>query len=647
MEKDISEYQNNHLFDSFFQILGKKANNYYIIFDETGIILFSNLEVNLKYINEILDYLHFSNVNNKILFSQFIHFKNLNISEIFDEIVINRQKYFSKIICSFNVINYLKYYSIIINTFDNKLSIANDSVNKFNINDFPLGVFTYDANSGKVLEVNKEFCKILNYGKSDILNKDNKNITYPEDYKIDEEINKNLLDGTKEKIEVTKRYISKDGNTIYANIICQLNYQSDEQPNIKVIVLSSTQNEMFLSAEKAKKSLIEKISLTTPDTILIFDVQSQTFTFSNHSLLNEKLGHNNEELTFIRLMSLIHTDDLKKFIDESNLLIVSNDDKIHECSFRLILKNEEVRWLLCRGIVFTRDELGYPEQILLQMTDITSQKELEESLRQSYKQINEKNKILEIQKHELLQAKYELEKSEKQLIEANLNKDKFFSIIAHDLKNPFNSLFGSASFLAQNFEICDKKDVKTLTDNIYNSAKVIYGLLENLLSWARLQTNRLILNAEKINISEVVKNSISLYEETLKTKNIELEIEEDKEIYCYSDKYSLETVIRNLLSNAIKFSFKDGKIVLGFYSNPPNTILYIKDFGVGMSKEKLENVFSLANNTSTNGTMHETGTGLGLLICKEFIEKNKGKIWVESEVNKGTTFFISLPIANP
>ena len=110
-------------------------------------------------------------------------------------------------------------------------------------------------------------------------------------------------------------------------------------------------------------------------------------------------------------------------MEESNLLIISNDDNIHECSFRLIYRNNEIKWLLCRGIVFTRDETGYPEQILMQMTDITSQKGLEESLRQSYRQINEKNKILEIQKHELLQAKYELEKSERQLIEANLNKD--------------------------------------------------------------------------------------------------------------------------------------------------------------------------------------------------------------------------------
>ena len=641
MEADIHTYEKNHFLKFLSQVMGTVCGDVILVFNAVGKINFNNSDIKIENIKQLPLLFRLSEPKNSEFLSKFWKTENFKKTELFDYLEVSGKKRFSKIVLnSFLDDNNQKYYSVLIRRMGEDLCNECESKFKAIFLKAPVGIASIEINTGKILDVNPEFCKMLGFSKDELLTKCVSDITYPEDYKQEHEIVESLLKNNESKLEFTKRYIKKDGTILYANLTATLVKGFGNNDVLMGIILNATQNIKLLQAEKEKKSLIEKISLTTPDTLLIFDVKAQTFTFSNHSLIVNE--NESEELTFLKLISLIHPDDLKRFLEESNLLIISNDDNIHECSFRLIYRNNEIKWLLCRGIVFTRDETGYPEQILMQMTDITSQKGLEESLRQSYRQINEKNKILEIQKHELLQAKYELEKSERQLIEANLNKDKFFSIIAHDLKNPFNSLFGSASFLAQNFEICDNKDIKTLTDNIYNSAKVIYSLLENLLSWARLQTNRLVLNIEKLSISEMLNNIVPVYNETLQSKNINLQILTDSDYYCYADRYSIETVLRNLLSNAIKFSFPNSKIIIGIESAEEEIVLYVKDFGVGMTDEKILNIFTLSNNKTTNGTLHETGTGLGLLICKEFIEKNNGKIWVESKENEVTTFFISL-----
>ncbi len=646
METTFHKSDNNDFLQILAQVLGEVCNDLFFLFDASKKIIFTNSDLNIVDLYQLHGKIKLNNPNNEKQLLEFLNESNNNSYEYFDYIEINNTSRFAKIILNSIIFNEILYYSVFIRMMSEDLCAECES--KF-ISLFlkaPVGIVSVEADTGKILEVNPEFCSMLGYTKEELLTKFVSDITLVEDYTNEKSLTYNLLNSNVNKLEFTKRYLKKDNSILYASLTSTYIKSSERKPVIMGIILDITNKIKLLQSEKEKKSLIEKISRTTPDTILIFNIKSQIFTFTNHSLMNKSIDGKQEELTFIKFMSLIHPDDLKRFLEESNLLIASNDENIHECSFRLLLKDNQIRWLLCRGIVFTKDEKDYPEEILLQMTDITSQKELEESLRQSYRQINEKNKILEIQKHELLQAKYELEKSEQQLIEANLNKDKFFSIIAHDLKNPFNSLFGSASFLAQNFEICDKKDIKTLTDNIYNSAKVIYGLLENLLSWARLQTNRLVLNIERLDIFEVIKNILPLYKDVLIVKNIKIEINGDPDQYCLADKYSIETVMRNLISNAIKFSFIDGKIIIGIKNQNNELVLSVQDFGIGMTSEKLSKIFTLSNDKTTPGTLHESGTGLGLLICKEFVEKNDGKIWVESTINKGTTFFISLHTAN-
>jgi PAS domain S-box-containing protein len=644
METKVGLSSNYDFIQILSKLFDKVCGELIFIFNSSGEIVFNKSNFNISNLNDFKRIFCFTDKHFNDLLTYLTQSKTFDSYEFIDYLTINKKSNFAKI-----VINTISYktellYSVLIRLAGEDL--CNECGSKFKaiFVKAPVGIASVDADTGKIIEVNPEFCNMIGYSEEELLSKTVSEITLSEDFENEKNLAQKLAENSYNKFEFIKRYIKKDGSILYANLTTTL-IKGYNKNIVMGIILDISNSIKLMQAEKEKKDFIEKISLTTPDTILIFNLKSQTFTFYNHNLFRNELIEN-EEFTFIKFLALIHPNDIQKFLEQSNQLTFEDENKIHECSFRILINKDEVKWVLCRGIVFSRETKGRNQEILFQITDITSQKELEQSLRESFRQLDEKNKILENQKQELLVAKNELEQSRQQLIEANINKDKFFSIIAHDLKNPFNSLFGSASFLSKNFEICDKNDIKILTDNIYNSAKVIYALLENLLSWARLQTNRLTLNFECINLTELINNILPLYKDILHNKKISVELNFKSDV-CYADRYTLETTIRNLISNAIKFSFEGSKIIIGTEKKEEDLIIFIKDFGTGMSKEKVETIFIDTENKTTPGTMKETGTGLGLLICKEFAEKNNGKIWVESEINKGSTFFVSIPANNP
>jgi len=238
----------------------------------------------------------------------------------------------------------------------------------------------------------------------------------------------------------------------------------------------------------------------------------------------------------------------------------------------------------------------------------------------------------------------ELDKQKKKLEELNATKDKFFTIIAHDLKNPFNTVIGLTELLKERFDTYDTAKVKEFIEQIFIFSNNIYHLLEDLLEWAKVQTGKLQVNREKTDIFELVNETYNLYREKARSKNIRLISGVDIGSYAYIDKYMINTVIRNLVSNAIKFTYHGGEVNINSYTNGDYIHVSVKDNGIGIDKEDIKNVFSIGSNYSTPGTEQETGTGLGLIICKEFIEKNGGTIRVQSEKNKGTEFVFSLPV---
>lgn len=236
-----------------------------------------------------------------------------------------------------------------------------------------------------------------------------------------------------------------------------------------------------------------------------------------------------------------------------------------------------------------------------------------------------------------------LKESEARLKELNATKDKFFSIVAHDLKSPFNSIIGFSELLGGLVQKKDYEGIKEYASIIQNSSQKVMDLLLNLLEWSRSQTGRMEFNPEYIEISALINNIAELLFDSAQQKPVTVSLNLQHNLVAFADKAMVSTILRNLVSNAIKFTPSGGKITVSTKKAQDDLIISVTDNGVGIKKEDIEKLFRLDENHSTLGTQNEKGTGLGLILCKEFAEKHGGKIWVESEFGKGSTFYLSIP----
>lgn len=241
------------------------------------------------------------------------------------------------------------------------------------------------------------------------------------------------------------------------------------------------------------------------------------------------------------------------------------------------------------------------------------------------------------------------EKDNLKLSELNKSKDKFFSIIAHDLRGPFGGLHQIGELLWLNKNKISEEKREKLTKALYQNSKNTFNLLDNLLKWASANAGLIIYEPSQLNLHKIVLNNLRLFNSQVKLKNLTLSCNFDRELFVYADSDMIDTVIRNIISNAIKFTPNGGEIeiILDKVDKIKNTCtIAIVDNGIGMAKDSQLNVFEIDATVSTLGTNNENGTGLGLKLCKEFLTINKGTIWIESNENKGTGVFISLPIEN-
>ena len=236
-----------------------------------------------------------------------------------------------------------------------------------------------------------------------------------------------------------------------------------------------------------------------------------------------------------------------------------------------------------------------------------------------------------------------IDKLNKELTEANDTKNKFFSIIAHDLINPFNAILGYSDLLVGQYDNFNEEERKICIFDIQQSAKTTFELLENLLLWARSQMNRIEITKEILDLNEIVNKAITAYISSADKKQITYSISVPDKLFIRADKFTLITVITNLFSNAIKFTPEKGHININASRQNNFIEISISDSGIGISKDNIPKLFQIENNASTLGTNQEKGTGLGLPLCKEFVEKNEGKIWVESELGQGTKISFTIP----
>jgi signal transduction histidine kinase len=237
----------------------------------------------------------------------------------------------------------------------------------------------------------------------------------------------------------------------------------------------------------------------------------------------------------------------------------------------------------------------------------------------------------------------QLETKNDELIELNKKKDKFISILAHDLRNPFNTILGFSHLLMTKFDKLSDEKKNTYLQSIQITAEKTYELLNQLLDWAQSQAGNTVYNPERIALDSLLVENLDLLSESAGKKGITMKKNKDVDDCIFADKNMVNTIIRNLLSNAIKFTPEHGTITAGCYVKEDSVFIEIADTGVGMDEKDLKNLFDLDHTTSKKGTSNETGSGLGLLLCKDFADKCGGQISAQSELARGSIFTVSFP----
>ena len=322
--------------------------------------------------------------------------------------------------------------------------------------------------------------------------------------------------------------------------------------------------------------------------------------------------------------------------------IIQKEGRIDRLELNLHAKNGNV---IIAEYSATIIEIKDKKFILSISDDITKRKKDEEQLKTLNEQLLVSRKNLE---DNLAQKKIlidELTTAKGNLERLNLEKDKFFSIIAHDLRSPFQGFIGLTEIFSEDIDILDKDELSTLSKEMNNNAQNLNKLLENLLLWSRMQQGSINFSPEEINLEEVVNNNIEIQMTKGEQKDIRFNTKIGANEIVFADKEMLNSILRNLLSNALKFTNRGGNIIISTKKADNNMVeISIIDSGIGMDADLIAKLFQLDKKVGRLGTEGELSSGLGLLLCREFVEKHGGKIWVESEVGKGSKFSFVLPI---
>ena len=245
------------------------------------------------------------------------------------------------------------------------------------------------------------------------------------------------------------------------------------------------------------------------------------------------------------------------------------------------------------------------------------------------------------------QAEEESKRKNLELEKINSEKDKFFSIIAHDLRGPFNGFLGLTQLMSEEISSLTLKELQDISSGLNVSANNLYNLLNNLLEWSRMQQGATSFEPKSVSLLPFATSTLQLMMDSSGKKGIALNIHIPENIYVFADEKMLASTIRNLVSNAVKYTRAGGSVSISANYAPDNhVVITVKDTGIGMDTKILANMFRLDTSISRKGTDGEPSTGLGLLLCKDFIEKHGGKIWAESEVKKGSTFYFTVPVGH-
>lgn len=332
-----------------------------------------------------------------------------------------------------------------------------------------------------------------------------------------------------------------------------------------------------------------------------------------NSKVCEIVGYSEEELLSMTFRHITHPDDLTTDLNFVKQLL-AGEIETYSMEKRYLQKEGDIIWVLL-SVSLVRDKGGSPLFFISQIRDVTDRK----------------------------RAEKEIQETNEELIKINNEKDKFFSIIAHDLKSPFNSIVGFSKLLLEQIKTNDYNGIEKYTGIILQSSQSAMDLLTNLMQWSQSQTGRLEFNPEFFEFVELIKDVERLLIGAAEQKSIKIFKTLPSNAPIIADKDMISTIMRNLVSNAIKFTNTGGKITITVQDYQNILTISVHDTGIGIPPEAIDKLFNIDSEYSTSGTQNEKGTGLGLILCKEFVEKHGGKIWVESEEGNGSTFYFTLP----
>ena len=348
------------------------------------------------------------------------------------------------------------------------------------------------------------------------------------------------------------------------------------------------------------------------------EVATGKATFNENKV--KMLGYHMKEFQdahYSAFTELIHPDDYNKAMQAMRDHL-SGKNELYEVTYRIKHKDGHYIWFYDRGSTTKRDNEGKPVLVKGIVFDDTERQEALHSLRAS----------------------------KRALEEANATKDRFFSIIAHDLKGPLYSMIGLTNMVEESYDLFSDEDRKKFLHNMQQSAKGTYALLEQLLIWSRLQVNTIPFEPIERDLYEELHEVFYMLKQQAQSKDIELHSTIPENTYVVADKYMLQTILRNLLSNAIKFSNTNSKIAVDISTSASKEVkITVTDWGIGIPHDKVDGILSTKENYKQAGTNNEKGTGLGLILCKEFVAKHNGKIYIQSKEGDGTSVTFTLPTA--
>jgi PAS domain S-box-containing protein len=458
--------------------------------------------------------------------------------------------------------------------------------------------------------------QLFGYTEKDIqeTEKERMSLVYEEDRDMVLKAIRKCSEGKSKSFEIEHRMYKKDGSIGWL-LLRGLRIPPENNKPARLIgsVTDITDRKNYEEALRKSEEKFRNIFETSGIGMAILGPDGQ---FSKvNSAFCEIMGFNDEEIIGSNFRDITHPADLEKSVELTKEMLKNELLESGSLEKRYFHKNGEVVWALT-NLSLIRDGEGKPLFFIAQIQDITKRKKYEEQL-----------------------LKYTDD-----LKTINASKDKFFSIISHDLRTPFNSLLGITEYIAQSYDDMSPKEIKESVTNIYMSSQKVYNLILNLFEWTRIQTGRFDVDKTKIDLNENLDEIIHLYKDSAALKNISLLNDSPADIFAYADKYMFETVLRNLITNAIKFTPHGGSVSVSTVEKGNLAEVAVTDNGVGISEENQKKLFKIDTQFKTDGTADEKGTGLGLILCKEFVEKNGGAISVDSKEGSGTKFIFTLPL---